>query len=100
MTDRWHRDDNPGWKGYRHSVGIDGDVLMMDPTPEDAAKFVLGELDYCDGCMALVAPFEGDYCPECDEPDADKGPPVRSVVRVDGSSGLTEAELSASEVTR
>jgi hypothetical protein len=64
VTDRWYRSDNPGW---RHSVGIDGDVLMMDPAPVDAAKFVLGELDYCHGCMSLVAPFEGDYCPECIE---------------------------------
>jgi hypothetical protein len=74
MTDRWQGTDYRG----RPTIGIDADRLPGSFDMGDATRFVLGELDYCDGCMALVAPFEGDdYCPEC-----------------------VEAELMADEVTK
>jgi hypothetical protein len=36
-------------------------------TVATAKLFVAGALDYCDGCMRLVAPFTGPHCDGCEQ---------------------------------
>jgi hypothetical protein len=53
---------------WRKSWGIGCDETQFSPgnlTDETARQFMVGTLDYCDGCMSLVEPYNGDCCPEC-----------------------------------
>ena len=63
FTDRWQ--DTCDLRGYRR-IGVGETVLETGVERLQADAFVRGELDWCDGCMALVAPFAGPHCSGCE----------------------------------
>lgn len=70
MTATWQSrtiDDSGGYGGADRWRATDEDkVIISGLTEEQANKYLAGELDYCDGCMELTAPFCGDHCGDCE----------------------------------
>lgn len=55
-------DETPhGWRAT-----FEDRVIISHLTEEQARRYQAGELDYCDGCMDLVAPFCGEHCSTCE----------------------------------